>query len=69
MRGKPGYISSRVDTINSLAHTSKTNHTADFVDNLGSLVNILLSTTVYPPCTLDELETLSSHSSRLTVRT
>ena len=46
---------------------SKTNHTTEFVETLGNLTNILLATTVYPPCTTEELGTLASHSENITV--
>ena len=59
---------SRVDTIYALASASATNHTTDFVEDLGGLVHTLLTTTVYPACTLDEVQTLSEHFNGLMVR-
>ena len=50
---KPGYIS-ELDT--------------DTVNNMGTIVNILLATTVTPTCTAEEVETLWEHHSDLTVR-
>ena len=50
---KPGYIS-ELD--------------ADTVANMGTIVNILLATTVTPTCTAEEVETMWEQLSNLTVR-
>ena len=60
---------SRVESIASMAAASSTNLTSQFVNSLKMDVNILLATTVSPSCTRDQLETFSTVSDSITVRT
>merc|ERR1712001_652509 len=60
-------VTEKVETIITVANTSSSNLTADFVNNLGVVVNTLLGTTVYPACTTEEVETLWEHHSNITV--
>ena len=60
---------SRVETITTVAASSSTNLTVSSVNDMKIIVNILLATTVFPSCTRDQVDILSTASDNITVRT
>ena len=58
----------RVLTILEMTATSHHELSTDLVEAMRIVVDRLLSTTVYPTCTAEEVETLWGHHSNLNVR-
>ena len=57
-----------MQTVITMAHTSSSNLTAEFVDALTIIVDNLLTTRVFPVCTTYEMGELWEHHQDITVR-